>query len=106
TGKLQCLESRERCKLQPPRPGLANVERALRYCALVADGTVRCWRDDHSIIPIPGVAGAVSLVEALSHWCALLRDGEVTCWGQNKNGELGRGEADEDPHWDARPVRF
>jgi alpha-tubulin suppressor-like RCC1 family protein len=88
---------------------------SLHTCALLADGTVRCWGlnnqgqigqpvpADAGPIPrnakpvaVPGVTGAVEvsaggyLAEA-SFTCARGGDGTVRCWGDNQYGELGGG---------------
>ena len=83
-------------------------------CAVLADGSVRCWGyggdgalgcgtpysvgDDET----PASAGAVDLgrgrtATAISagdyHTCALLDDGGVRCWGYGADGRLGYGSA-------------
>jgi hypothetical protein len=47
-------------------------------CALLGDGTVRCWGGILSTDPsfVNGVSGA----KALAHRCAILGDGGVACW--------------------------
>ncbi|HWI06146.1 MAG TPA: hypothetical protein VNT54_01365 [Solirubrobacteraceae bacterium] len=84
-------------------------------CALLDDGSVRCWGygadgrlgygdtqnvgDDES----PGSAGPVDLGEGrtataisagLGHTCAVLDDGSVRCWGYGENGALGYANTD------------
>jgi alpha-tubulin suppressor-like RCC1 family protein len=92
-------------------------------CAVLSDGTVRCWGfsaegalgygDPEAIgdNESPSLAGAVKLGAARSavalaagdfHTCALLDDGDVRCWGYGGDGRLGyASEAnigdDEDP---------
>jgi alpha-tubulin suppressor-like RCC1 family protein len=85
-----------------------------RTCALLSDGTVKCWGDNPSgelgtgnrdtigddelpssvgpvsVTTVPGVT-AVGLAAGGSHTCALLSNGTVTCWGRGGNGELGYG---------------
>jgi alpha-tubulin suppressor-like RCC1 family protein len=79
-------------------------------CALLLDGTARCWGDgsagalgygntdnvgdDES----PAVAGAVQLTEVATQLvaggeftCALLASGAVQCWGEGLDGRLGYG---------------
>ncbi len=79
-------------------------------CALLTDGSVRCWGyngrgqlgyghtntigDDES----PASAGDVNVGETViqiatgrNHTCALLTDGSVRCWGYNGRGQLGYG---------------
>jgi len=77
-------------------------------CALLADGSVRCWgRDSSGQLgdggPIPGTdanapATAVALGQAAraimaggDFTCALLADGSVRCWGLDTLGQLGDG---------------
>ena len=82
-------------------------------CALLDNGTVRCWGQDafgqtgesNPSSPdftkiIPGEVAPVELgvdrtaVEISAggyHTCALLDDGTVRCWGQNVDGQLGYG---------------
>jgi alpha-tubulin suppressor-like RCC1 family protein len=74
-------------------------------CALLSDGTVRCWGDNssgqlgngtqtNSFTPV-GVTGitttATSVAAGDLHTCALLSDGTVRCWGDNYTGQLGNG---------------
>ncbi|MEM9489572.1 MAG: hypothetical protein AAGC55_10535 [Myxococcota bacterium] len=84
-------------------------------CALLTDGTVRCWGDgvwgqlgDDSFelpddIPwamwmhgrnLPGQAvnldgPAVKLISGHDHSCALLDDGRAQCWGHDDSAQLG-----------------
>ena len=84
---------------------------AVHNCALLVDGTVRCWGsgangrlgygNTNSIgdNEAPGSAGpvdlggreAVAVSAGLAHTCALLDDGTVRCWGAGANGRLGYG---------------
>ncbi len=87
-------------------------------CALLSDGTVKCWgRADHgtlgygntqvigddelpssvgpvSVTTTPGVTVA-ALAAGASHTCALLSDGTVKCWGLAKDGQLGYGNTQD-----------
>jgi alpha-tubulin suppressor-like RCC1 family protein len=83
-------------------------------CALMNDGTVRCWgwggegnlgdgstAAHHTTTPTPvltaasqSLGGASALVSGNAHMCALLSDGTVWCWGRNVDGELGIGNTD------------
>jgi hypothetical protein len=79
-------------------------------CALLGDGTVRCWgANDHGQLgaPTPGDAGAApspsplpaviglgpvaAVTAGRGFTCALLADTTARCWGDNQNGELGTG---------------
>ena len=77
-----------------------------RGCALMADGTVRCfalslpadapvsakvppWAE-----PVEGVTDAVQVVAGTAHFCARRRDGTASCWGSNNYGQLGNGTRD------------
>lgn len=64
-------------------------------CALLSDGTVRCW-GDNSLSSLPVAVPDLTQVETVSaglyaHTCALIADGTVRCWGDNAYGELGDG---------------
>ena len=99
--------------LGPGRSARAISAGDFHTCALLDDGSVRCWGfgpdgrlgygntatigDDET----PGSAGSVDLgagrrATAISaggaHTCALLEDGNVLCWGFGENGRLGYGD--------------
>lgn len=82
-------------------------------CALLDDGSVRCWgqgsggrlgygnTDDVGDNETPASAGVVNVggratqIDAGGvHTCALLDTGNVRCWGANPAGELGYGNRD------------
>lgn len=74
-------------------------------CALVRDGSVRCWGwnangqlgngsavNSREPAEVAGLAGPAQSVSAGDqHTCALLRAGGVECWGANDRGQLGDG---------------
>jgi alpha-tubulin suppressor-like RCC1 family protein len=78
---------------------------AYHTCAVVTDGSVRCWGwngygqlGDSSLPSGDSAPGTVAQIhyETLKatavtaggfHTCALLEDGEVSCWGQNDAGQ-------------------
>src|SRR5205814_1376766 len=77
-----------------------------RYsCALLANGTAKCWGDNFygelgngtntsSSIPVvvSGLTNAVAITAGGGgHACALLANGTAKCWGENEFGELGNG---------------
>ena len=109
TGKLQCLEPADSCKLASPWPNLANVESVAGRCARIRDGSVRCWAVDlrsRVVSAVAGVVKAALLAASSSHACAVISDGQIICWGSNRFGALGRGEAEEADHPEGRAVEF
>jgi alpha-tubulin suppressor-like RCC1 family protein len=72
-------------------------------CALLQDGTARCWglgeygqRGDGSFeristvpVEVIGITNAVDIKSGYSHACVLLEDGTIRCWGANRYGQLG-----------------
>ncbi|HYQ03078.1 MAG TPA: DUF4215 domain-containing protein [Polyangiaceae bacterium] len=79
-------------------------------CALLTDGTARCWGDNTygqlglgnvtAQVKTPKAIGAVkvasgrkivSISAGARHTCAVLDDASATCWGQNDVGQLGLG---------------
>jgi len=73
-------------------------------CAVLADGTVRCWGDNwgfqlgdgtriSSSVPVAvtGISSAVAIAAGANHTCALLADGAIRCWGAGGYGQLGDG---------------
>jgi alpha-tubulin suppressor-like RCC1 family protein len=72
-------------------------------CALLEDGTVRCWGindlwqlgDGSQILrskpgpPVVGVTGVKHLGAGHDHTCAVTEDGSVWCWGNNNQAQLG-----------------
>jgi alpha-tubulin suppressor-like RCC1 family protein len=78
-----------------------------RGCAVLDDGTARCWGNDsqgrlgkgtigqHSSVPIEvsGLVGAVQIAGSpfAAHSCARLGSGGLRCWGHNVHGQVGNG---------------
>ena len=81
---------------------------AYHSCALLTDGTVKCWGRDHkgqlgngdettadsaTPVDVSGITTATSLAPGGSqpnyHSCALLTGGTVKCWGSGYYGQLG-----------------
>jgi prepilin-type N-terminal cleavage/methylation domain-containing protein len=71
-------------------------------CALLIDGTVKCWGRNHlgqlgngsttdSAIPVSvSLLNSVTEIQASgNHSCALLEDTTVRCWGNNDKRQLG-----------------
>jgi len=100
-----------------PSVALGRAARAIaagrnHTCALLDDGSVRCWGLNDLGQLGRGSAGNVGLnpgeiaalpptdlgpgrtavaIDAGSHTCALLDNGGVKCWGPNESGQLGQG---------------
>ncbi|MFT3772735.1 MAG: hypothetical protein QM820_45680 [Minicystis sp.] len=89
---------------------------ASHSCALLNDGSVKCWGDNSwcqlglgtynnvgsssgqmgdnlPAVSLGTGAKAVAVSAGDSHTCALLDDGTVKCWGHNDSGQLGRGDS-------------
>ncbi len=73
-------------------------------CAVVVDGTIKCWGynwrgelgngttvDSSTPVSAIGVNSALAVSTNNSRTCAVLFDGTMKCWGYNANGELGNG---------------
>ncbi len=83
-------------------------------CALLTDGTVRCWghndrgqlgigsnEDQHLPVTVHSIGTARDIGVGAHHACAVLTNGSVYCWGANDFGQIGDGTTQE---WTA-PVR-
>ena len=73
-------------------------------CALMLDGTVKCWGGNNYgqlgdgtttnrwvPVSVTGITNAVSIVSGFSTVCAVLSTGSVKCWGYGGLGALGNG---------------
>ena len=81
-------------------------------CALLSDGTVRCWgyngggplgqlgggqlgdgtgNGSSTPVVVSGISTATRVDLGDVHSCAVLSDGTVRCWGRNEYGQLGNG---------------
>jgi len=75
-------------------------------CALLSDGTMRCWGENiegqlgngttanpgtATPVPVSGMTGATSIATGAYHTCAIVSGGTVACWGRNGQGQLGDG---------------
>ncbi|HEY5628271.1 MAG TPA: FGLLP motif-containing membrane protein [Candidatus Limnocylindrales bacterium] len=83
-----------------PLTGVKALSAANGYtCALLQDGSARCWGDAPqaaSLAPVTVMADATHPLRGIigigagdRHACALLADGSVVCWGANEFGQLG-----------------
>ena len=81
---------------------------AYHTCALLQNGTVRCWglndfgqlgngvRDspptpNRTPAAVSGITNAIAISAGGWHTCALLQNGTVRCWGRNDYGAVGDG---------------
>ncbi len=75
-------------------------------CALIDDGSVKCWGANDrgqlgdgtltahaSPVAVGGLVGAIALDAGVYHTCALTATGGGKCWGWNQDGQLGNGTA-------------
>jgi serine/threonine protein kinase/alpha-tubulin suppressor-like RCC1 family protein len=73
-------------------------------CALLNDGTARCWgwnemgqlgigAEGNQAVPmmVQGLTGLARITAGYHHTCALQRDGALWCWGENYTCQLGAG---------------
>lgn len=74
-------------------------------CAVLANGTVKCWgnnedgqlgagiADTEKNVPVNvvGLSGVADVDAGLAHTCAVTAGGEMFCWGANASGQLGDG---------------
>lgn len=73
-------------------------------CAVLSDGTVRCWGSNSSgqlglgpggppqsltPVAVPGLSAITKVVVGKGFSCALGDQGKVWCWGQNTQGQVG-----------------
>jgi cysteine-rich repeat protein len=68
-------------------------------CAVLDNGTVKCWGFNASgqlglgdELPRGSGEKAVAITAGVGHKCALLEDDSVRCWGSNSSGQLGLGD--------------
>jgi alpha-tubulin suppressor-like RCC1 family protein/uncharacterized membrane protein len=90
--------------------GLGSEVTALtsgRYhtCALLGNGTVKCWglnssgqlgngtnTNSSTPVTVSSLSGVIEIASGVSvHTCAVLNTGNVKCWGDNSTGNLGNG---------------
>src|SRR5438876_452365 len=90
---------------------VAVAARGYHSCALLGDGTVRCWGRNvdgqlgngtvadpatgppgsSTPVQVSGITGAAAVIAGGYHTCALLADGTAWCWGRSDDGQLGNG---------------
>jgi len=100
-----------------PADGLADVRTLGDGCAIMNDGTVRCWgeiyfaragaepryEDLTEPTAIDGIADATALALGSRHACVLTGAGALWCWGSNAQGQID-GRTDAKGVWPPRRV--
>ena len=77
---------------------------AYHTCAVLGNGTLRCWgrngnaqlgngtyTNSSTPVTVSGLTGVAAVSGGGAHTCAVLNDGTVRCWGENDFGQLGNG---------------
>lgn len=93
-----------------PSPALRALSAGSEMtCAVLMDGTVRCWGrnnegqlgngtpSDNEVRPVEvaGISDAIAVSAGVEYACALLSGGTVVCWGSGASGLLGNGSTDD-----------
>ena len=88
---------------------------AYHTCAVLGNGTLRCWgrngqgqlgdgtfTNSSTPVPVSGITGVAAVSGGGGHTCALLTDGTVRCWGDNDRRATRRRD---DPEQEQRRYR-
>ncbi|MCU0832094.1 MAG: hypothetical protein MUC58_11390 [Rhizobiaceae bacterium] len=91
-------------------PAAANVAtgKGDTTCAVLADGTLRCWgegfsgelgngavQNSLSAVTVSGISNAASVAVGERFACAVLSTGGLKCWGSGNDGRLGANAVDQ-----------
>src|SRR5205085_8368644 len=87
-----------------PLPAVAIAAGGLHSCAVLLDGTVRCWgfntsgqlgngslTQSNTPVTVSGLSNIIDVVTGDAHTCALQLGGLPFCWGRGAEGEIGNG---------------
>lgn len=88
-----------------------DIDGRAHTCAVMADGSVKCWGSNfwgelgnglapkNSATPalVSGLSNASRIAAGLHHVCAVRTTGVVSCWGANEAGQLGSGRTVDTP---------
>ena len=111
-GQLGTKPDTELHKAPVTVPGVASAVRLVAgeaaMCALLADGSARCWGANtegelglgkksseeraSKVASVPDIAG---MCLATAHGCALTKSKNIMCWGANAAGQLGDGTTEK-----------
>ena len=89
------------------RTAIAVVTGNAHTCAILDDGSLKCWGDDQYgqlgngaitgnqpspvLVDLGTDRTAVAVAAGNRNTCAILDDGSVKCWGEDSQGQLGNG---------------
>jgi hypothetical protein len=100
-----------------PADGLTGVRTLADGCAIMTDGTVRCWGrmffgrtgaapiydDLREPTAIDGITDARELAIGSKHVCVLSSGGKLACWGSNSEGQID-GRPNQNGVWPPRQI--
>ncbi|CAE6963215.1 unnamed protein product [Symbiodinium sp. CCMP2592] len=103
-----------------PLPAVQIAAGAFHTCAVLSDGSVKCWGDNGrgqlghgnlqdagdqpsemgTSLPITDMGDGVTVVRIADssgsyHTCAVLQDANLKCWGRGWSGQLGQGNLED-----------